>query len=121
MSEKKVILYVDDEPFNLMILANVFEKKYTIITAESGHEGLEKLSNNPAISIIISDMKMPGMNGVEFIRKAKTKCPHISCFILTGCEIVEEISNALEEKLILKYFSKPFNKQNIEQAIEELK
>lgn len=120
MSEKTVILYVDDEPINLMLFEKVFEKTHTIITAKSGYEGLDKLSNNSTISIIISDMRMPSMNGIEFIRKAKKEFPTIKCYILTGCDIVEEIKDALDEKLILKYFSKPFNMQEIENAINEV-
>jgi len=119
MSEKVVVLYVDDEPINLMLFEKNFVRTYTVFTAESGYKGLEKLSNNPAIKIVVSDMKMPGMNGVEFIRKAKNKYPAIEFFILTGYEITEEIADALNEKIISKYFRKPFNMHEIDSAINE--
>jgi len=119
MSGKIVILYVDDEPINLLLFEKNFEKKYTILTGESGNEGLEKLSNTSSISIVVSDMKMPGMNGVEFIRKARIEHPTIKYFILTGFEITEEISDALNEKIIHKYFRKPFNMKEIDSAIIE--
>ena len=65
-------------------------------------------------------MKMPGMNGIEFIKKAKESFPDIVFFILTGYEITEEITLALEEKLIHKYFKKPFLMKEMETAILEV-
>jgi YesN/AraC family two-component response regulator len=64
-------------------------------------------------------MKMPGMNGVEFIRKAKQEYPYISYYILTGFDITEEIAEALREGLINKYFRKPFNIREIETTLRE--
>ncbi|MEN8120683.1 MAG: response regulator [Bacteroidota bacterium] len=119
--EKKVnILYVDDEVLNLELFALVFKKKFNVITAESGAEGLEKLKENNDICIVISDMRMPGMNGIEFINNAKKEFKNIIYFILTGFEITEEISDALNQKLINQYFKKPFNSKEIESTINEV-
>ena len=106
--DRTEILYVDDENINLMLFSKLFGKKYEIITAKSGNEGLEKLSENPGVKLIVSDMRMPGMNGIEFIQQAKGKRPELKCFILTGYDITEEISQALEKKVIEKHFTKPF-------------
>ena len=119
MAELPTILYVDDEPINLTLFKINFKNKYNIITAESGDQGLEQLKLNPYVNVVISDMKMPGMNGIEFIRMAKEDFPDISFFILTGFDITEEIARALEEKLIHKYFRKPFNIKEIDSAITE--
>ena len=119
MSEKIVILYVDDEPLNLLLFEKNFEKKYTVINAESGYQGLEKLSNYPKIQIVISDMKMPGMNGIQFIKEAKKENSKMHFFILTGYEITEEIANALNEKIINKYFRKETEKKYIETKLFE--
>ena len=119
MDEKITILYVDDEPLNLKLFEINLKKKFNILTAESGAEGLEQLKTNPQIAVVISDMKMPGMNGVEFIRLAKKDFPHIRFFILTGFDITEEIADALNERLIDKYFRKPFNMKEIEDSILE--
>lgn len=64
-------------------------------------------------------MKMLGMNGIEFIRLAKKDFPNISFYILTGFDITDEISEALEKRLIHKYFRKSFNIKEIEAAILE--
>lgn len=118
--EKKVkILYVDDEPVNLMLFEINFSNDYTILTAESGFSGLEILAQNLDTLIIVSDMKMPRMNGIEFIKIAKEKYPDKKFYILTGYEITSEIQEALDSGLILKYFSKPFNIKEIDIEIKK--
>lgn len=114
------ILYVDDEEANLFIFEKMFEKKYLVLTAHSGREGLEQLENNSSdIIVVISDMRMPAMNGVEFIREAKNNYSNIAYFILTGFDFNDEIEDALNTHLIHKFFTKPFEMQEIETAISE--
>jgi two-component system, response regulator, stage 0 sporulation protein F len=120
MNQTPTLLYVDDEPLNLTLFEINFQKKYTVKTALSGEKGLDILRSEPSIAVVITDMKMPGMNGIEFIRKAKENFPEIVFFILTGYEITEEITKALEEKLIYKYFKKPFLMKDMETAILEV-
>ncbi len=119
MSEQITLLYVDDEPINLKLFTLNFKKKYNVITAESGFEALDQLKLNPFTRIVITDMKMPGMNGLELIRLAKKDYPKISFFILTGFDITPEITQALNDCLIHKYFQKPFNMKEIECSINE--
>ena len=117
MNEKQTILYVDDEAINLVVFEANFIGKFNVITADSGFEGIKILENKPDIPIVISDMKMPGMNGIEFIKTAKKQFPNIVYFILTGFDITDEISSALDDKLINDYFKKPFNGREIEDSI----
>ncbi|WP_319500415.1 response regulator [uncultured Draconibacterium sp.] len=118
MDTKPKVLYVDDEPINLQLFEINFSKKYEVYIAPNGSGGLDILDKHPDISVIISDMKMPGMNGIEFIEKAKEKFPNKRYYILTGFEITPEINSALETGLILQYFRKPFNSKKIEAVIE---
>lgn len=121
MADKSAtILYVDDEPLNLMLFKANFKNKFNVHTAESGYKRLELLKEIPDTNIVISDMKMPGINGLEFIRLAKKEFPRISFYILTGFDITDEISQAIEDGLIHKYFRKPFNIKEIESAIFEV-
>lgn len=106
--DKTEILYVDDEDINLMLFSKLFGKKYEIIAAKSGNEGIKKLSECPEIKIIVSDMRMPGMSGIEFIYQAKAQRPELKCFILTGYDITAEISEALKNRVIERHFTKPF-------------
>ena len=120
MSIKKTILYVDDEPINLMVFKSIFENNFNIITGISALEGLEKLNQFPEIQIVFSDMKMPDMNGIEFITQAKKKYRDKTYFLITGYSITQEIADALNKKIIAKYFSKPFDINKIESAISEI-
>ncbi|PKP08553.1 MAG: response regulator [Bacteroidetes bacterium HGW-Bacteroidetes-4] len=118
MSQEVTLLYVDDEPINLTLFEINFRRKYKVITAGSGAEGLQKLEGNRDIIVVISDMKMPGMNGIEFIKKAKEHYRHIAYFILTAFDINKEIKEALDQQLINRYFNKPFNIKEIDGAIQ---
>jgi len=115
--EKLTLLYIDDEPINLMLMETMFRKKYNVLTGKSGFEGLELLDRHQEIKVVISDMRMPGMNGLEFIRKAKANYPNIIFFILTGYEITSEIELSLKNGMIDRYFQKPFQMAEIESAI----
>ncbi|TVQ07932.1 MAG: response regulator [Bacteroidetes bacterium] len=111
------ILYVDDEPINLMIFEKLFRKKYKVIGASSGEEGLQALSKTPDLKVVISDMNMPGMTGMEFISKAKARYPRMCYFVLTGYEVTPDITQAIESGMISKYFMKPFSTKEIDESI----
>ena len=120
-TEKQVtLLYVDDEEINIFLFERSFQDIYHVITATSGEAGLEALKNNANdIIVVISDMRMPGMNGIEFIRKAKEKYKNIAYYILTAFAFSEEIEEALKEKVINEFFTKPFDIDLIRSAVDK--
>jgi response regulator RpfG family c-di-GMP phosphodiesterase len=120
MTEKMTILYIDDEPINIMLFVKIFEKEFNVITGLSGFEGLDKLNQFPEIKMVFCDMKMPGMNGIEFITQAGKKHKDKTFFLITGYGVTEDIANALENKTVSKYFSKPFNVVEIKKTIKEI-
>lgn len=114
------ILYVDDEEVNVFLFKSNFGSKYPVFTALSGSEGLQVLEeNSDKIIVVISDMKMPGMNGIEFINKAREKHSNIVYFILTAFNSNQEIEDAVNNRVIHQWFSKPLNMSAIEEAIED--
>jgi len=117
MSELKTILYVDDEQVNTYLFELNLRKRFKVLTGQSGFEGLKILSENSDVCVVISDMKMPGMNGIEFIKKAREHRPDIEYYIITGYDITPEIEEALNSSLIHRYYCKPFNFKEIESAI----
>lgn len=119
MSNKIKILYIDDEEINVQLFQILFSINYEVLTGYSGFDGIEILDKHPDTAVVISDLKMPAMNGIEFIKKAKEKYPDKKYYILTGFEITSEIQEALDSDLIHKYFRKPFNFQEIEMAIHK--
>lgn len=119
MDNKIEILYVDDESINRQLFDINFSREYNVFIASDGFLGFNVLEKKPNILVVISDMKMPNMTGIEFIIKAKQYYPEKKYFILTGFEITDEIRNAIETGLILNYFRKPFNIKEIELSINE--
>ncbi|MDP3462077.1 MAG: response regulator [Bacteroidales bacterium] len=119
MIRKKKILYVDDEKINVQLFQINFSNSFEVLISCSGMDGLLLLDKNLDTEVVISDMKMPEMNGLEFIGKAKGKYPNKRYYILTGFDITGEIQHALDNKLILKCLKKPFNLQEIERILNE--
>ena len=118
--KKSKILYVDDEFINLQLFKINFRNKYEVVISENAKKGLEALDNDRDIQVVISDIKMPNMCSIEFIEKAKEKYPDKKYYILSGFEITEEIQDALDSKLILKYFRKPLDIVDINKTIQEV-
>jgi two-component system, response regulator, stage 0 sporulation protein F len=112
------ILYVDDEPINLRLFELTFNKMFKIITAISGKDGLKMLDNNKDIDVVISDYRMPNMNGLQFIKEAYKRYSDKSYFILSGYDQTEEIGEAIKNKMVKKYFMKPFIKNHLLSEIQ---
>jgi DNA-binding NtrC family response regulator len=119
MINAHTVLYVDDEPINLELFEINFESKFNVITAESGEIALAKLRDNREVSIVVSDLKMPVMDGLSFVKIAKQEFPSIPFIILTGFDISKELIDALRSGLIIKYLYKPFDIEEIEKIIDE--
>lgn len=119
MGTKHKILFVDDEFINRELFQINLSTNYEVLTAENATKGLKLLNENTDTAIVISDMKMPGMNGIEFIKEAKKSFPYIKYFIMTGYYDSENIMEALETGLILKKLNKPFDIDDIETTFKK--
>lgn len=111
--EKPKLLYVDDELLNLHLFRELFRNDFDVLIAGSGEEALETLEETKGIQFVLSDMRMPHMNGLELITKAKKNHPEIVYCLLTGYDLTEEMSKAIEEKQVACYFSKPMDPAEI--------
>ncbi len=117
---KPKILYVDDEPINLLLFEANLSRNYEVLKASNGRTGLEIIANNPDIKIVFSDMKMPTMSGIEFVEEASKIISGCPFYILTGFEITNDIQRSLDKGLIRKYYGKPLNMKDISNEIEEV-
>ena len=113
------ILYVDDEIINLELLQLTFMNDFTVLTAESAEEGLELLALNPGIRVLISDLKMPVMNGLDFIKVVKKRDPGIICMLLTGFMESDVMLEGFNKELIFRYLMKPWEKEQLQETILE--
>ncbi len=105
--ERIPILCVDDEPAVLEGLSNLLRRRYHVFTAKSGAEGLEVLAREPKIAVVLSDMRMPGMNGAEFLEKARKLAPDAVRLLLTGQSTLENAIQAVNQGQIFRFLSKP--------------
>ena len=109
------LLLVDDEKAITRALNRLFRKEgYQILTADSGSQGLEILQqNNKHVSMIISDQRMPVMNGAQFLEKAKSICPEAIRYLLTGYSDMEAVIQAVNKGEIHRYLTKPWNDEDL--------
>jgi signal transduction histidine kinase/CheY-like chemotaxis protein len=102
------VLYVDDEPENLRIFELTFKRKFSILTAESGEEGLRLLSLNP-VAIVLSDHRMPGMSGVEFLSRVRDVDEKTIRILVTAYGDAETLGHAINDGRIYRYLAKPWD------------
>ena len=114
------ILCVDDEKNVLRSLQRVFmDEDFEIFTADSGDKGLTIIEENPDIALIISDYRMPGMNGVDFLKKAYEKVPATIRIVLSGFADTAAVVGAVNEGKIHKFIPKPWQDDELLASIKE--
>jgi DNA-binding NtrC family response regulator len=118
------ILVVDDEKLVLNAIKRTLRSEnYTTLTAQSGDEGLMLLENHD-VELVISDYRMPGMNGLDFLKRVKKDYPHILAIMLTGLAEIEIAVSAINEAGVYKFILKPWEdadlKITIRRALESL-
>ncbi len=113
------ILYVDDEEINLELLQLTFMDELEVVTARSAKEGLKILDINRDIQVIISDLKMPVMNGLDFIKEIKKESPERVCMLLTGFMESEIMMEGFNKELIFRYIMKPWKREVLMESIRE--
>lgn len=118
MSEQIKILCVDDEQNVLKSLTRLFlDEDYEILTALSGEEGLEMLGNESTIQVIISDYRMPGMNGVDFLKQVYERWSDTMRIVLSGYADTAAVVGAINEGHIYKFIPKPWNDDELKVTI----
>lgn len=110
------MLIVDDEPEILNSLKRVFYKEYSVDLFEDGATALAALKTKQ-YAIIISDMRMPNMDGATFLAKAKEDAPDAIRFLLTGYSDFDSTIKAVNEGAIFAYVEKPWNNQELRSLI----
>jgi response regulator RpfG family c-di-GMP phosphodiesterase len=112
------VLCVDDEPNVLEGLALTLHRHYAVSTATGGAAGLEILQKNKAIAVVLSDMRMPGMDGAAFLRQARQVSPESVRLLLTGQADMTSAIAAVNEGQIFRFLTKPCPPQILLGALE---
>lgn len=116
-NHKPDILYLDDEERNLQSFQAAFRRHYTIHTAKNVQEAVEVMRNHP-IAVLVSDQRMPGMAGVEFMEAIIPEFPMTTRILLTGFSDIEAIISAINEGEIFRYITKPWDENELKQSID---
>lgn len=116
ISEKISVLYVDDELNNLNSFKAAFRRDFNVLIATSGQEGLKILEEN-TIHVIITDQRMPGMTGVDFLIEVLKKFSDPIRILLTGYTDVNAVIDAVNKGHIYYYINKPWDEDQMKIVI----
>ncbi len=106
------VLYVDDEPDNLRIFDLTFGREFTVYTAPSGEAGLDVLNRLP-VALVLSDHRMPGMTGTEFLAHVAEIDPKTVRIMVTAYGDAETLEDAINTGSIYRYIPKPWTPEDV--------
>jgi DNA-binding NtrC family response regulator len=121
MDESKKLLIVDDEEtltFSLYQCFILAKQNYEVVTAGSGDEAWEKI-NREKFDLVISDIRMPGMDGLELLEQIKKHYPHLEVIIMTAFGSDDKKEEAMR-KGARYYLEKPFEMKEIRQLVMDI-
>lgn len=115
----QTLLLVDDEANILSALQRLFRRSgYTILATASAEEAFKMLASQP-VDVILSDQRMPGMSGVEFLRRVKETHPDTIRIVLSGYTDLQFITDAINEGAIYKFLTKPWDDAQLREQVSE--
>lgn len=117
MPPKPVVLFVDDEPATLEGLQLTQRKRYDVRVASSASAGLKILAAEPEIAAVVSDMRMPEMDGAAFLAKVREVAPDAVRLLLTGHADIDASVRAVNEGRIFHYLTKPCSPEQVGAAL----
>jgi len=112
------VLFVDDEPRVLEGLALLLRKEYELHFASSGEQALLKMREQPQLAVVVSDMRMPGMDGATLLHAAMQSCPHATRMLLTGEAGRDAAILAVNKGQIFRFLAKPCPIDELKAALE---
>ena len=114
------VLFVDDEENILKSLKRLLmDEEIDIYTANSGELGLELLRNTPGVDLIVSDQRMPGLTGSEFLRQSRDIVPDALRIMLTGYADINATIDAINKGGAFRYINKPWDDEEMIRTIRD--
>jgi response regulator RpfG family c-di-GMP phosphodiesterase len=113
----KKVLIVDDEPAVLEGYKRLLRREFELETAEGGELGLAVLREQGPFALVISDMRMPGMDGVQFLSRVKQLAPETIRMVLTGHADMQAAIDAVNEGSVFRFLTKPCEKETLAKAV----
>jgi DNA-binding NtrC family response regulator len=118
MIETKILLVDDEESFVTALAKRLAVREIKALSASSGDEGLDKLDRNPDVDVVLLDVKMPGMDGIETLREIKRTHPTVEVIMLTGHGTVESAIEGMKLGAF-DYLMKPCDLEELMAKVEE--
>lgn len=118
-TKKLKLMVVDDEPDNLDLLYRTFRKDFRVFKADGAKPALEILEKEGEMAIIISDQRMPQMNGTEFLSLTVDRFPETIRILLTGFADVDDLVEAINSGQVFRYITKPWTPENLKAVVEQ--
>ena len=115
---KPRVLFVDDEERILNGLRTLFRQEYSVLTAGSGEAALE-IVNRGGIHVVVSDQRMPGMTGVELLRKVRVAAPGAVRLLLTGYADLASLVGSINEGEIFRFVKKPWENDDLRKDVAD--
>ena len=94
---KQSILVVDDEKDTRELMARALGDDYDVTTAPDAEMAMKILASDPSIALMLSDVRMPGVSGLELLKAAKAAHPHLACILLTAYGTVDQAVEAMKD------------------------
>lgn len=116
--QREKILLVDDDPNVLSGYRRHLGRRFTLLTALGGQEALGLLGDDPEVAVVIADMRMPGMNGVQFLTECARRHPDTVRMMLTGNADQETAVQAVNRGHVFRFLSKPAAIEDVIEAVE---
>jgi serine phosphatase RsbU (regulator of sigma subunit)/CheY-like chemotaxis protein len=113
------LMVVDDEPDNLDLLYRTFRRDFHVFKADGALSALKILEAEGEMAVIISDQRMPLMNGTEFLSKTVDRFPDTIRILLTGYTDVEDLVEAINSGKVFKYITKPWNPEHLKAIVQQ--
>ena len=114
--ERPYVLYVDDEKANRVVFEQSLVSDFRILTAADGPTALQLLDQHE-IAVVVTDMRMPHMNGEDLLRVVKERWPHIIRIVVTAYSDIDPILRAINEGLVARYILKPWVRAELVQVL----
>ncbi len=112
------ILYVDDEVNNLLSFKSAFRRSFEIHTAATT-EDARLILEGIDINIIVTDIRMPGESGIEFLESVIAKHPDPVRIVVTGYSDIQAVIDAINIGQVFRYVTKPWNEEELHDIIEK--
>jgi signal transduction histidine kinase len=118
-AERVTVLYVDDDRANLLAFRAMADDVYDVVTARSGEEALQILSDTPDVAVLITDQRMPGMSGAELCEQARRSHPDTVRMLVTAYSDLSAAIDAINRGHVSRYLRKPWNPDELLAALRE--